>query len=157
MSIRKVSKGVIALGIIFTLVVITHYSWTLYKARRYTIDTILPRKMADSYPIEPSSLTSRQLEILLKVEDPHFFEHKGVDLFTPGAGITTITQGLVKQLYFDQFKPGIAKIKQTLIAVCVLDLLMSKEDQLRLFINTVYLGQGTMGLNKQPPIISINR
>jgi len=40
------------------------------------------------------------------VEDPHSFEHGGVDFSTPGAGITTITQGLVKHLYFDQFKPA---------------------------------------------------
>jgi membrane peptidoglycan carboxypeptidase len=71
-----------------------------------------------------------------------------VDFSTPGAGITTITQGLVKHLYFDQFRPGIAKIKQTLIAIYVLNPLMSKEDQLRFFINTVYLGRGINGFEQ---------
>jgi membrane peptidoglycan carboxypeptidase len=46
----------------------------------------------------------------------------------------------VKIHYFDPFKPGIAKIKQSLIARFALDPLVSKEDQLRLFINTAYLG-----------------
>jgi membrane peptidoglycan carboxypeptidase len=137
-----------AAAIIASLVAVTYYSWVLYSARRYTIDTILPREKAHHYPIAPSTLSSRQLEILLKVEDPRFFEHNGVDFSTAGAGITTITQGLVKHLYFDQFRPGIAKIKQTLIAACVLDPLMSKEDQLRLFINTVYLGRKTNGFEQ---------
>jgi membrane carboxypeptidase/penicillin-binding protein len=139
MNIFKIVKYAVIAAIIASLVVAIYYSWVLYSARRYTIETILPHEKTTRYPIDLSSLSSRQLEILLKVEDPRFFEHKGVDFSTPGAGITTITQGLVKHLYFDQFRPGIAKIRQTLIAVYVLNPLMSKEDQLRLFINTVYL------------------
>ena len=55
--------------------------------------------------------------------------------------MTTITQGLVKLLYFPNgFRPGIAKIRQTLIAQYVLDSLVSKDDQLLLFLNIVYLG-----------------
>ncbi|MDD2770086.1 MAG: hypothetical protein PHT19_15275 [Methylococcus sp.] len=46
-----------------------------------------------------SNLTSDRLKLLLAVEDPTFFEHHGVDLNTPGAGMTTISQSLVKLLY----------------------------------------------------------
>ncbi|KPU27133.1 hypothetical protein TR13x_06760 [Caloranaerobacter sp. TR13] len=81
------------------------------------------------------------MDILLKVEDPNFYNHKGIDFKTPGAGITTITQGLVKKFYFENFRPGIAKIKQTLIARFALNPLVSKDDQLKLFINYVYLGK----------------
>lgn len=45
-----------------------------------------------------------------------------------------------KQLYFKKFKPGISKIKQSLFAVSVLDPIVSKENQLLLFINICYLG-----------------
>jgi membrane peptidoglycan carboxypeptidase len=148
MNIRKILKYAVTAAMISLLMVVTRYSWVLYSARTYTTETILPRQKEVHYPIHPHSLNSRQLEILLKVEDPRFFEHKGVDFSTPGAGITTITQGLVKHLYFDQFKPGVAKIKQTLIAAFVLNPLMSKEDQLRLFMNTVYLGQGIKGFEQ---------
>jgi membrane peptidoglycan carboxypeptidase len=80
--------------------------------------------------------------MLLAVEDPAFYSHNGMDLSTPGAGLTTITQALVKLLYFDPFRPGIsAKLKQTLIAVFALDALVSKETQLLLFVNIVYLGR----------------
>jgi membrane peptidoglycan carboxypeptidase len=88
------------------------------------------------------------LEILLKVEDPRFFEHGGTDLSTPGAGITTITQALVKLFYFEKFSPGIAKLKQTAIAAYALDPLMPKQEQLRLFINTAYLGHNVRGFEQ---------
>ena len=79
--------------------------------------------------------------MLLAIEDPEFFHHHGVDLATPGAGMTTITQGLVKLLYFpDGFQPGIAKIKQTLIARYAVDGFVSKQEQLELFLNSAYLG-----------------
>jgi membrane peptidoglycan carboxypeptidase len=87
----------------------------------------------------PQYLTDTQLRILLTVEDPSFFTHHGVDLTTPGAGMTTITQGLVKILYFDSFKPGIAKIRQTLLAIGF-DARASKQLQLGLFLKAVYLG-----------------
>lgn len=91
-------------------------------------------------------LSPRHLEILLKVEDPNFYSHRGVDFKTPGAGWTTITQALAKRLYFKEFRSGIMKIKQSLCARWVLDPMVSKERQLDLFINIMYFGNGTYGL-----------
>jgi membrane peptidoglycan carboxypeptidase len=91
--------------------------------------------------LTPEALPPARKAMLLAIEDPTFLTHHGVDLATPGAGMTTITQGLVKLLYFPEgFQPGIAKIRQTLIAQYVLDALTSKEEQLRLFLNMTYLG-----------------
>ena len=88
-----------------------------------------------------SDLSPRQESILLAIEDPMFRKHHGVDLSTPGAGWTTITQGLAKSLYFPRgFKPGVAKIRQTLIAQNALDPLVSKNKQLTLYLNITYLG-----------------
>jgi hypothetical protein len=50
-----------------------------------------------------------------------------------------VTQALVKLYYFHPFKPGIAKLRQSLIAL-VLDRRVDKQTQLRLFVNSVYLG-----------------
>ncbi len=83
--------------------------------------------------------------ILLAVEDPAFHEHPGVDLFTPGAGQTTLTQALAKVHCFEAFRPGIhAKLKQTACAL-VLDRRLDKELQLTLFLNTASLGPGPDG------------
>ena len=123
-------------------------SWIVYSARQYTLGTVLPNARSAQYPLSPSGLSRRQIEILLKVEDPQFFQHRGVDFSTPGAGNTTITQSLVKLLYFDKFSPGIAKLKQTLIAAYALNPLMPKDAQLRLFINTAYLGPDVHGFEQ---------
>ena len=127
------------------LIATAYYAGEVHAARRYTRETLLPRLAATSYPLALAELSSRQREILLKVEDPAFYTHGGVDLTTPGAGLTTISQGLVKILYFEKFEPGIAKIRQTLIAAFALDPLLGKDEQLRLFINLVGLGEGTRG------------
>lgn len=87
------------------------------------------------------SVPTSKIDLLLKIEDPRFREHRGVDLATPGAGMTTITQGLAKLLYFPGgFRQGIAKIRQTLIAEYALDHLVSKDEQLELYLNATFFG-----------------
>jgi membrane carboxypeptidase/penicillin-binding protein len=134
----------------FVLVVIfaagcIYYPATVISARWQTPQIINAALQSDAIQLRLDEFGERRLDILLQVEDPAFCRHKGIDLKSPGAGMTTITQGLVKIHYFDRFQQGIAKIKQTLIARFALDPLVSKSDQLLLFINEVYLGawQGT--------------
>jgi membrane peptidoglycan carboxypeptidase len=92
-----------------------------------------PRRLAD--------VPEKRRAMLLAVEDPGFYRHHGIDLSTPGAGWTTITQSLVKHLYFpDGFKPGFAKIEQSLIAWWVLDPAVSKDEQLEIFVNHASFG-----------------
>ena len=50
--------------------------------------------------------------ILLTVEDPNFYSHHGIDLTTPGAGWTTITQGIVKIYFYNGFTPGIFRYRK---------------------------------------------
>lgn len=88
--------------------------------------------------LRPGRLSERQLHVLLAVQDPTFFKHKGVAF---GAGtMTTITQSLVNKLYFKASGPEYAKIRQTLIARFALNPAVSKKRQLTLFLNTAYLG-----------------
>ncbi|MFH0783438.1 MAG: transglycosylase domain-containing protein [Pseudomonadota bacterium] len=145
---RKFIWNAVIVAAVSIMAACAYWGWVLYSARQYTINVVLPAEKEAQYPLQLSSLTPRQLDILLKVEDPHFFDHHGVDFSTPGAGITTIAQGLVKHLYFVKFRPGVAKFKQTLIAYFVLDPLMSKRMQLTRFINTVYLGPKATGFEQ---------
>jgi membrane peptidoglycan carboxypeptidase len=127
------------------------YLYSLHKARQYTLAVIAadleksqwrnPDGTIHKFAICSQNLSEKQREILIKVEDPGFYDHNGIDLTTPGAGLTTITQAITKILYFDHFKPGMAKIKQSLIARFVVDEIVSKDDQLTLFINTMSFGR----------------
>ena len=118
-----------------------YYLWVIYDARNHTKSYVAEAYAKWGSSVEASVLGSERISLLLAVEDPTFYSHRGVDLDTPGAGMTTLTQGLVKLLYYpDGFKPGIAKIRQTLIAQYALDALVSKDEQLRLFLNIAYFG-----------------
>lgn len=101
-------------------------------------------EQSGNLPLELSDFHGQRLSWLLKVQDPDFYEHHGVDLGTPGAGYTTITQGLTKELFFNRsFKPGFLrwrKFRQTIIAVAF-NSRVSKDQQLRLFVNLAPMGR----------------
>ncbi|MFQ6549031.1 transglycosylase domain-containing protein [Aestuariibius sp. 2305UL40-4] len=91
-----------------------------------------------------AGLGEGRAEMLLAVQDPGFADHAGVDLTTPGAGITTMTQSLAKRLGFDAFRPGVGKIRQTGFAMG-LERELSKEQIFALFLDTVEMGRGPDG------------
>lgn len=97
-------------------------------------------KSADFAGLKWSDLNDWQKSALIKVEDPEFFSHKGVDFGTQGAGLTTITQAVVKRLYFERFTPGFQKIEQSLIAHYAVTPAVAKEVQLTAFLNVSYMG-----------------
>ena len=128
-------------AVLIILVLVLIYSAIIViKARRIT--PAVTGDIIASADITYKDLSKWQLDALLAVEDPAFFTHNGIDLQTPGAGITTITQGIAKLLYFGQggFKPGLAKYKLMLISALALNSMVSKNDQLTLLLNRAYLG-----------------
>lgn len=90
------------------------------------------------------SLGDARLQQLLQVQDPNFQGHSGVDMITPGAGVTTITQSAAKRLAFEAFKPGIGKIRQTGYALG-LESELTKEQILALWLDTLEMGKGPDG------------
>lgn len=92
----------------------------------------------------PDDLSSERLAWLLTVEDPDFYGHGGIDIFTAGAGMTTLTQSLAKRLAFKDFKPGIGKVRQTGYALG-LEQKLTKEQILSLFLETAEMGDGPNG------------
>lgn len=148
---KRILKYIAACVAMILIITILYYTYALYEAKKYTENVILTdfkkgqwrnlNGTAKKFKIVSSDLSDRQIEILIMVQDPGFYHHKGVDLSTPGAGLTTITQAIVKKLYFEHFTPGIAKIKQSLIARFVLNDFFPKTDQLTLFLNSMYFGK----------------
>jgi membrane peptidoglycan carboxypeptidase len=132
----------IGLGLLALLASATvYYAIDVRQARADTPALVAQAWQQHGRKVALRDLSPERRALLLAIEDPAFFRHRGVDLQTPGAGMTTITQGLVKLLYFPGgFRQGIAKIRQTLIAQYALDAQVSKQEQLELLLNIAYLG-----------------
>lgn len=146
--IKKFLKYSFFALLLLLILVVFYYTIIVVKARIDTPEIVTQYLNSEKMQLEVSDLSKRQLKILLLVEDPNFYEHKGIDLNTPGAGLTTISQAVVKKLYFNPFRPGIRKIKQILIAYFAFDPLVKKDDQLKLFINLIGFGHGTVGFEQ---------
>ncbi|WP_299481317.1 transglycosylase domain-containing protein [uncultured Roseibium sp.] len=91
-----------------------------------------------------ASLGPERLRQLLAVQDPQFEQHGGVDLTTPGAGLTTISQSLAKRVGFENFTPGIGKVRQTGYALG-LERELSKDQIMALWLDTLEMGRGPGG------------
>ncbi|MGI9408228.1 MAG: biosynthetic peptidoglycan transglycosylase [Hyphomicrobiaceae bacterium] len=139
MKFKQLLRVAARLAGLFVVLVMAYEAYAVWRAENRTA-TVLSEALSQPQSINLAQLTPRQKEILLKVEDPGFYDHKGIDLRSPGQGMTTITQGLVKFLYFENFKPGFAKIEQSLIARFVLNRHLPKDQQLTLVLNQAYFG-----------------
>jgi membrane peptidoglycan carboxypeptidase len=139
--VRRIAIPLAALASGVLLGVLVWMAWLWWRT-----PGIVDRAEAEvAEPLHPDELPPGRMADLLAVEDPGFFDHPGIDVSTPGAGWTTITQGLAKDLYFDAFRPGpLAKLEQSLAAL-VLDARIPKERQLALFLGSAYLGETEEG------------
>jgi hypothetical protein len=81
---------------------------------------------------------------LLMVQDPGFATHSGFDISTPGAGLTTIPQSLAKRVGFENFTPGLQKLRQTSMAM-MLERELTKDQIVALWLDTVEMGRGPDG------------
>ena len=102
----------------------------------------LSHQFAPYTSISPKGLglNEKRQEILVRIQDPTFFKHSGIEWPSPLTS-TTITQSLVKKLFFKKFTKGFKKIEQTLIARFVVNPNISKETQLVAFMSTAYFGE----------------
>ncbi len=133
--------GIPAIAFLVAAAAAVYYANEVRSARRGTPALVAAASSRYGAQVNLADLSAQRKAMLLAIEDPAFMRHHGVDLAAPGAGMTTITQGLVKILYFPEgFDPVFDKIRQTLIAQYALDALVSKDDQVALFLNISYLG-----------------
>ncbi|MFI3200651.1 MAG: transglycosylase domain-containing protein [Eubacteriales bacterium] len=117
--------------------------------RRYRTMDQIPENLANAF---------------VAIEDERFYEHNGIDLkgilraaistFESGSlgqGASTITQQLLKNNVFEDWvneKDGQKikrKIQEQSLAI-ELEKLMTKEEILEIYMNTINLGQGTLGV-----------
>jgi len=107
-------------------------------------------------PAETVQLSERQTAILLRVEDPGFYEHSGLNV-GPGQGVATISSALVRELFLGKGRleglPGMFQAVYRGVFDCckridlgrdvmalVLNARMSKREQLARYAAGVYMG-----------------
>ena len=139
MRIGRLARGVAATLILAVAGLAAYECYAVWRAWTIT-PAVVGAALAAPMELSLADLPLRRRAILLAVEDPGFEHHRGVDFASPGQGMTTITQGLVKRFYFHPSRPGFAKIEQSLIARFVLHPYADKDQQLALFLNHAYFG-----------------
>jgi len=98
------------------------------------------------------------INAFIAAEDARFFQHKGFDLQSISRaffknleagrvvqGGSTITQQVAKSLYLSPERSYLRKIKEALLAYKI-NRYLSKEEILGLYLNHIYLGHGTYGI-----------
>ncbi len=96
--------------------------------------------------LELDMIPDARLAMFIAVEDPTFWTNRGLDFTTPGAGWTTISQGLGKRIYFDRFRPGFQKIELMLMTRFGMHATVSRHNILKAFLNIAYMGRDEAGV-----------
>jgi len=105
-----------------------------------------------------SEIPEDLIAAIIAVEDNRFYKHAGVDVigiarsaldnFRAGhivAGGSTITQQLAKNLFYTSEQTYTRKIKEAITAMRI-EARYSKEEILELYLNQIYFGEGTWGV-----------
>lgn len=116
---------------------------------QYYIERRLLTPLADI----PQSLT----QAVIAVEDARFFEHPGLDVIgilratltnlRRGGrveGASTITQQLARSLFLSPERTFVRKFKELILAYKI-EVILSKEQILEMYLNQIYFGQGAYG------------
>ena len=111
-----------------------------------------------------SAMSGNIKDAIIAIEDKRFYEHQGVDYIRIiGAaiadiragelaqGASTITQQVVKNIYFSPEKTWRRKINEALIAI-QLERNYTKDKIIEMYLNTIYFGTGTYGIEKASEI-----
>jgi len=111
-----------------------------------------------------SAMSDNIKDAIVAIEDKRFYEHQGVDYIRiigaaiadiragdRGQGASTITQQVVKNIYFYPEKTWRRKINEALVAI-QLERNYTKDKIIEMYLNTIYFGTGTYGIEKASEI-----
>lgn len=134
-----IQRAALLLGGVLLLCCV-YYTVVVLKARDDTPRIVQNIIDSEKIKLKLSDFSQRQIDILLSIQDPEFYEQKGIDLLSSGTDKASLAEGLCKFYYFEDFKRGWDKIKLMLVTRYAFDPLVSKDTQILLYINDVYLG-----------------
>ncbi len=134
------------LWLIALLVVAALPSWLIWVAMTAYISSpgmVTELDRAGLLPLSPSELPrNRMCALLVADNDTTFYRHHGIGLADGHLGHTTITQSIGKGLFFSGFSPGPLRYRKIrlMVSAWAFDRRVSKETQLRIFLNRTYFG-----------------
>jgi hypothetical protein len=148
MSANPVKRAAIVFLLLSSVYLCTVAAWA-----SISLDELVA---AATRSVAPVTLSPRQLHILVKVEDPDFFEHAGISVHK-GQGFATITSAVARAVYLDGgdltgFKGGMQSVYRKVFDCCkkidigrdvmalVLNARIAKARQLELYATNVYMG-----------------
>ncbi|MEA1991799.1 MAG: PBP1A family penicillin-binding protein [Thermodesulfobacteriota bacterium] len=110
------------------------------------------------WPVPISRMPDRLLQAFLAAEDARFYEHPGIDFMgvirailknVEAGGIvqgaSTITQQVTRSLLLTREKSWLRKVKEAILAWQI-DAALTKDEILTIYLNQIYLGQGSFGV-----------
>lgn len=108
-----------------------------------------------------NEISNEMKQAVLAVEDRQFFEHRGVSIMgvtrailanvkagRPVQGGSTITQQLVKILFFEGEKRTIVRKVSEAILATMIEARYTKEQILKTYLNEIYFGNGAYGVEQ---------
>ncbi|MBN1664111.1 MAG: PBP1A family penicillin-binding protein [Deltaproteobacteria bacterium] len=114
--------------------------------------------LEDRKVIKLSDLPPHVMQAFIAAEDARFMQHRGLDLVSISRaflknlaagrivqGGSTITQQVAKTLYLSPEKSYLRKVKEAVLAYKI-DKYLTKDEILNLYLNHIYLGHGTYGV-----------
>jgi penicillin-binding protein 2A len=121
-------------------------------------EVVSERSSAQFTPVPISKIPEQLLAAIVAVEDQRFYDHSGVDLrgiarsawrnLLAGSiveGGSTLTQQLAKNLFLTSDRTYTRKFKEAITAYRI-ERKYSKEEILELYLNQIYFGEGTWGI-----------
>jgi membrane peptidoglycan carboxypeptidase len=128
------------------LAAVAYYSGIVLLVTVQTRGLVHSALASERIDIRASELSEWRKCALVTVQDPGFYGNPGVGYsFRAAFTGTTITQTVVRKLYFADYKSGIGRINRTMIACYVLEHFASKDDQITLFINAAFFARSPEG------------
>ena len=159
MIVLKILAWVVLALLICVLLILLYAEITAScKLRRYPLRQIYEkRKKQDDYcPLD--EVNDRFIDLLLIKEDDEFYYHNGISPVAIKEAIkkdlrehriviggSTITQQLIKNLYFRFHKSIFRKFTEIIMAIKA-ETILSKDEILELYINIIYYGCGVYGI-----------
>jgi monofunctional biosynthetic peptidoglycan transglycosylase len=155
---RASSSGRRILRIVAILIAILVFYLAVAGMWAYAVTPRIVMQASTPRLLDLGSLPAGTASILLRVEDPTFQKHHGIDPFAPGQGRVTISRALVHILYLDRYDlTGVAGALQSVyrlvdriagpvdlgpdVMAIVVNSRLGKRRQLQLFLQHVYLGR----------------